>query len=334
MSRSLSVVSVVFLIIFELGGIQVIENECGTTNFTLPFIAKGSQTIRGEWPFLTALYLVKKPKYHCGGTLISSKHVLTGTVEFTFRIGFHTNSTKILAAHCIQNKFSSISLHPNDLIVILGAYDLTSRNERGTLTRNVSKINSHPEWDEDYEKYDADLAILLLSEYVTFTDYIRPVCMPADDAVIEGATGSVVGWGLTENGTEPNIQYMKHAFTTVLNDAYCYTVDPGAAVISSERTFCGRGDDGSPSRGDSGGGLYILNGSAWIQHGIISALRTDAVGYVGPGSIVVYTNIKRFKSWIVETVTQSGGALFDSKMNVEMKIKLNCDYQYTVTDRK
>lgn len=53
------------------------------------------------------------------------------------------------------------------------------------------------------DKYDADIAVLVLSDNVTFTIYIQPVCMPADDVVVDSATidvkGTVVGWGLAEN---------------------------------------------------------------------------------------------------------------------------------------
>lgn len=113
MSRSLSVrvLSVAFLIIFQLCGNQVEENECGTTNCTLPLVAKGTQTHRGEWPFLTALYLVEGPKYQCGGTLISSKHVLTGTIESMIRAAGFTISLltfQLLIALTIRKAASNI----------------------------------------------------------------------------------------------------------------------------------------------------------------------------------------------------------------------------------
>lgn len=34
------------------------------------------------WPFLAALYRTDQSKFFCGGTLISSRHILTGTVSF------------------------------------------------------------------------------------------------------------------------------------------------------------------------------------------------------------------------------------------------------------
>lgn len=41
-------------------------------------ILGGSEVYRGDWPFIVALYRAKTSQYFCGGTLISSQHILTG----------------------------------------------------------------------------------------------------------------------------------------------------------------------------------------------------------------------------------------------------------------
>lgn len=43
-----------------------------------PRIFGGGETDRGQWPFIAALYHTNKSEYFCGGTLISSRHILTG----------------------------------------------------------------------------------------------------------------------------------------------------------------------------------------------------------------------------------------------------------------
>lgn len=58
--------------------------QCGTTEFTQGLITKGTKTTRGEWPFLTALLTAETKTFFCGGTLISTKHVLTGRVDVLF----------------------------------------------------------------------------------------------------------------------------------------------------------------------------------------------------------------------------------------------------------
>lgn len=55
--------------------------NCGMTEYVRRLISRGTETERGEFPFLTALYIIKESRFHCGGTLISSRHVLTGRVK-------------------------------------------------------------------------------------------------------------------------------------------------------------------------------------------------------------------------------------------------------------
>ncbi len=76
--------------------------------------------------------------------------------------------------------------------VLLGAYNLYVKVERGLQQRDVEEIYVHPDWRVFNEKYDADIAILVLSEMVDFTNYIRPICMPDDYPPID-AQGSIVG---------------------------------------------------------------------------------------------------------------------------------------------
>lgn len=77
------------------------------------------------------------------------------------------------------------------MVVLLGAYNLDSKIERGVQQRDVEKIYIHPEWKVYHEKYDADIAIFVLSNMVEFTKYIRPVCIPEDDDQFSDVKGSV-----------------------------------------------------------------------------------------------------------------------------------------------
>lgn len=54
-------------------------DECGSAIFGNTI--RGNGTIRGDFPFLCALYNVEHNKMYCEGTLVTSKHVLTGEVE-------------------------------------------------------------------------------------------------------------------------------------------------------------------------------------------------------------------------------------------------------------
>lgn len=109
------------------------------------------------------------------------------------------------------------------------------------MNRNVTQIYVHPDWKYNDEKYDADIAILVLNENLTFSDHIRPVCMPPRNFLIDGLSGTVVGWGKTENGTAEGIP--RKIEVNALNDMNCYETDQGIA-----RYFSSCNDFNSPSR--------------------------------------------------------------------------------------
>lgn len=50
--------------------------ECGIVDYVRPVILGGSETKKGEWPFIAAIQ--KGSKYICGGTIIAVRHILTG----------------------------------------------------------------------------------------------------------------------------------------------------------------------------------------------------------------------------------------------------------------
>lgn len=78
-----------------------------------------------------------------------------------------------------------------DVIVLLGAYNIDSKIERGVQQKDVAEIYVHPDWKIFNDKYDADIAIFVLNGTVWFTDYIRPVCLPTDTETFYDVKGSI-----------------------------------------------------------------------------------------------------------------------------------------------
>lgn len=84
--------------------------------------------------------------------------------------------------------------------ISLGRENLQGSNPN-EVSRSVALIILHPEYDSDTN--DNDIALLRLSAPVKFTDYIRPVCLAANDSVFNNGTDSwVTGWGAVEEGGE------------------------------------------------------------------------------------------------------------------------------------
>lgn len=73
------------------------------------------------------------------------------------------------------------------------------------VSRTVARIILHPNYDSDANDNDNDndIALLRLSSPVTFTDFIRPVCLAASGSVfINGTDSWVTGWGSVNEGGE------------------------------------------------------------------------------------------------------------------------------------
>lgn len=135
---------------------------------------------RGEWPWLVAFYSNSDGKldYLCGGSLVSKRHVVT-------------------AAHCVHNKDESPSMkrRAQDALFFIGRHNLDNWAEKGYIQSGAKELIVHPDWDVEDDKYDADIAIAVLVNEVTYSQYIKPICLWPADNINAPKKGVVVGWG-------------------------------------------------------------------------------------------------------------------------------------------
>uniref|UniRef100_A0A3P8WQS5 chymotrypsin n=1 Tax=Cynoglossus semilaevis TaxID=244447 RepID=A0A3P8WQS5_CYNSE len=134
-------------------------------------IVGGEDAPPGSWPWQVSLR--RFGDHFCGGSLINKEWVMS-------------------AAHCF---FSTSGWR-----VSLGRQSLQGTNPN-EVSRTVARIILHPNYDSDNN--DNDIALLRLSSPVTFTDFIRPVCLAASGSVfINGTDSWVTGWGSVNEGGE------------------------------------------------------------------------------------------------------------------------------------
>lgn len=86
--------------------------------------------------------------------------------------------------------------------IYLGRHLQTGSNPN-EISRTVTRLIIHPSYSTINQ--NNDIALLQLSSSVTFTDYIRPVCLAAAGSVFGGGTKSwITGWGKLNSGGEFN----------------------------------------------------------------------------------------------------------------------------------
>jgi len=224
-------------------------------------IVGGQETEQHEYPWQVGLVSRNGRSPWCGGTLISSTHVLT-------------------AAHCTDGSAAS------SIRVILGEHNIADSDFNRV---DVAEIINHPNYNS--QTTDNDYAILRLANPVTFTNEVSPACLPADlSATYAGVLATVTGWGtLSSGGSQPTV--LQEVDVTVTTNADC-----NSAYGSITNNMVCAADSGKDScQGDSGGPMIASENGRQALIGVVSWGRGCAFdGYPG-----VYARVTEKMSWIV-----------------------------------
>ncbi|KAG6451336.1 venom protease [Manduca sexta] len=257
---------------------------CGLSNASFKRVINGDNAKLGDFPWMAALGIDMNPtQWLCGGSLISSKHVLT-------------------VAHCVQRRLKSM------YIVRLGELDFVRDDDGATpIDFSIKHIIRHEQYD--YIIKDNDIAILVLEKEVEFSDLIRPICLPKTSELrsmtFEDYNPLVAGWGALQV-VGPSATHLQVVQLPVVSNDYCRQAYQDSVHKIDERVICaGYKDGGKDScRGDSGGPLMqpITNNQSYktyyFQIGIVSIGHSCAK----PGFPGVYSRVTHFMPWLQEKV--------------------------------
>jgi len=249
--------------------------QCGQVLASSFRVVGGDLSMPGKWPWMTAIYLhgPKGTEFWCGGTLINENFVLT-------------------AAHCTldgrQKRFRA-----SQYTVTFGEFDLKKADVGQSQSFKVSEIRVHPRFSGT--GFYNDLALFKLERPVRFTQYIQPICLPAQSQRREtfvAQVPTIVGWGTTYYGGREST-LLREVQLPVWRNEDC---DRSYLQPITEVFVCaGYADGGKDAcQGDSGGPLMLKQNGAWTQIGIVSFGNKCAE----PGFPGVYTRLTNFLDWI------------------------------------
>lgn len=158
--------------------------------------------------------------------------------------------------------------------LILGAQNVRLFEESQVVVDVYQRDNEivvHPLWDPSNVAAGNDLAVLNLPNELTFSQYIQPIALPARsdaDKDWAGFVGTASGWGLTADSEPAISDELNWMETEIKSNSACNTWWLG--TIKSTQ-ICGSGAGGrSICSGDSGGPIYVEEGSSRKQVGISS----------------------------------------------------------------
>ncbi|KAG8594388.1 hypothetical protein GDO81_001181, partial [Engystomops pustulosus] len=182
-----------------LGGVLASLAIPGSASMT-PYnrIVGGTDAVEGEWPWQASLLYTEQGKlYHlCGGSLITSRWVLT-------------------AAHCVNKGYSLDKYN-----VLLGALRLLDLNSNAVFY-SLERIIYHSKYTGVTS--GGDIAVIKLSSPVTYTKYIKPICLPSTSVTFPpGMECWVTGWGNIYTGVElPSPKTLQKVMTPLIDRATC-----------------------------------------------------------------------------------------------------------------
>ncbi|XP_068111697.1 acrosin-like [Hyperolius riggenbachi] len=255
---------------------------CGKRRVVTPGLEFGSRVVGGidsapgNWPWMVSIQMQDNGNIYthfCGGSILNTHWVLT-------------------AAHCFYNEESYLDY----MRLVFGAHRLSELGKE-TQVRGISKLIMHEEYDNDLQSND--IALLLLNEPISFSNYIQPICLPGKNTDLKRIFKcNIAGWGVTKYGSTTPSDVLQEALVDLFLADTCSRPDWYGGQVFTYNLCAGYEQGGTDScQGDSGGPLMCpLPGNVFIVAGV-SSWGYRCAEEKSPG---IYTSTQYFLNWILE----------------------------------
>lgn len=269
---------------------QVLPNptnyECGV-DILADRIYGGVATELDEFPWYALLQYESRrgiPEFHCGGSLISLRYVLT-------------------AAHCLDNdkldggmRFVGVRLGEHNTATDPDCTDDEEEKYRwcAESPQNFAaeEIILHPEYRRNDRSQTHDIALIRLDRNARETNFVTPICLPGTGFTPSepGKNMTIVGFGHTGRRSHSGVK--QKARVPVWDQRRCQ--EKWTSITLTEGQLCAGGDYNIDScTGDSGGPMMVQR-LYWTLEGVVSfGNRCGLEGWPG-----VYTRVSSYMDWI------------------------------------
>ena len=205
--------------------------DCGShANISNVSFNESRIALSGQFPFHVAIF--RDQIYSCGGSLISSKSVVT-------------------TAHCMVNKKGQF-FKKKIFQLLFGSVDLKVLKGTEAL-REIEKFTIH----SDYKSFPMlvdDIALIIIKGNLQFSRTISPICLfDSQSSIIHNFDPRLTFLGFSKNEAKDKSSYLKYGQMSIISRRHCVMSNSRFGFLT-ESAFCAMPEHNmTVCKGDIGG---------------------------------------------------------------------------------